>query len=246
MLVKKEPLINDEIYHVIMRGVGDSLIFKDINDYYRGIFSIYEFNNTASVSIFKRRLRRITEKKKQGQTLSEISSEIFDQRDLFVEILVFCFMPNHIHLLVKQLKSDGISQFMQKVGTGYAVYFNKKYNRKGHLFNKFKSVHIATDDQLKNVFTYIHANPVSLIEPGWKEKDIENLEKVIEFLNNYKWSSYQDYIGVKNFPSITSRDFLFEVIGGESGCRELVESWVKYKKEINSFKNITLEDTFLV
>ena len=156
-----------------------------------------------------------------------------DKRDKFVEILAFCFMPNHIHLLVRQLKDDGISQFMKKVGGGYANYFNKKYNRKGHLFNKFKAVHISSDDQLRNIFAYIHCNPISLIEPGWKEKYIRNTNKVMKFLKGYKWSSYPDYIGTKNFPSVISKDLLYEIIGGPEKCKETVLDWIKYKNEIN-------------
>jgi putative transposase len=150
-------------------------------------------------------------------------------------------MPNHLHLILRQLKDNGISQFMQKVGTGFAVYFNKKYNRKGHLFNKFKAVIIEDNDQLKNTFTYVHTNLISLIEPGWKEKGIENPEKVKEFLENNKRHSYPDYLGKKNFASVTERDFLLGVMGGAEGCRVDVDNWIKYKKELRNFGDIDLE-----
>lgn len=229
----RTQLVSDELYHIVLRGVGESLIFNDKDDYYRGIFSLYEFNTTKLIEIRRRREERKKEKINGSPTPAE--------RDLLVEILTFCFMPNHIHLLVRQLKENGISQFMQKVGGGYANYFNKKYTRKGHLFNRFKSIHIKTNDQLKNVFVYIHANPISLIEPGWKEKGIKDPKNVIEFLSNYKWSSYLDYIGIKNFPSITQNSFFLEVMGGEAGCREAVDSWIKYKKGISDFGDIILE-----
>ena len=231
---QKVELLNNELYHVVLRSVGDTIVFKDINDYYRGIFSIYELNTKDLVTIRERRKTRLEQKKtNRGPTP--------DTRDKFVEVLAFCFMPNHIHLLLKQLKDSGISQFMQKVGTGYAVYFNNKYNRKGHLFNRFKAVHIKTNDQFKNTFVYIHINPTDLIESGFKEKGVKNPKKVISFLENYKWSSYQDYLGRKNFPSVTVRDFLLNVMGGENGCREAVEDWIKHKGEISQFSNIILE-----
>ena len=151
-------------------------------------------------------------------------------------------MPNHIHLLVRQFKNQGITQFMQKFGAGYAAYFNKKYNRKGHLFGgRFRAVHIKNNEQLKTAFVYIHTNGISLIEPKWKEIGIKNPKKIIKFLENYKWSSYPDYIGKKNFPSVTERNFMLKVMGGKAGCREFVESWVKYKKEIRDLDNIFLE-----
>jgi hypothetical protein len=155
--------------------------------------------------------------------------------------MAFCFMPNHIHLLAKQIKDDGISKFMQKVG-GYAAYFNKKYHRMGHLFNRFKAIHIKTDDQLKNTFSYIHCNPISLIEPGWKENGAKDGRAVINFLEKeYRWSSFFDYIGKKNFPSVTDREFLFDIIGGIGGSRQAITDWINYKRVSNEFNDIILE-----
>jgi len=226
---------NGEIYHVIIRGVDDRVIFKDENDYFRGIFSLYEFNNINLITIRERRAERKRLKAYRGLTpVSLIESEAIERerRDLLVEVLAFCLMPNHIHILVRQLKDNGITKFMNKFG-GYAFYFNQKYQRKGHLFqDRFKAVHIKDDEQLKTTLTYIHTNPVSLIEPGWKEKGIKDLQKTIEFIENYKWSSYIDYIGGKNFPSLTSREFLLEVMEGVEGCRKFVNGWLEYKIEL--------------
>ncbi|TSC54209.1 MAG: hypothetical protein LiPW30_740 [Parcubacteria group bacterium LiPW_30] len=240
-------LANQEIYHIVLRAVGDSIVFKDEKDYYRGIFSIYEFNNFDSVSIRDRREQRKKEKLEllkvpRSPTSGNLNGLVdMDKRKKMVEILAFCFMPNHIHLLARQLKDNGISQFMQKVGGGYANYSNKKYNRKGHLFSQFRAIHIKTDEQLYTVFVYIHANCISLIEPGWKENGIKNPEKVIKFLNNFKWSSYPDYIGKTNFLSVTEREFMLKVMGNQQGCREALESWVKYKKRFKDFGDIVLE-----
>jgi putative transposase len=235
MSIKRPLLVNNEIYHIILRGVADSVIFKDRNDYYRGVFSLYEFNDINPVLIRDRRRARLRAKKEGREQFSA-------NRDMFVEILTFYFMPNHIHLLLRQIKNDGITQFMKKFGTGYAVYFNKKYNRKGHLFQgRFRAVHIKTNEQLRTVFVYIHTNGVSLLEPKWKEKGIINLKKVIKFLENYKWSSYADYLSKKNFPSLTKRGFLLKVMGGKKGCREFVNGWIEYKKELGDFNKIALE-----
>jgi len=243
MPYRKEQFINNEIYHIVNRGIGDNLIFKDIDDYYRGIFSIYEFNNAKPVVIFKRR-REIQAFKDQLRKLGRdpSSSSFPDWRDRLVDVLAFSFMPNHIHLLTKQLKNEGVTRFMSKVGSGYGGYFNRKYRQKGYVFqSRFSAVHIKTEEQLKTVFVYVHTNPTSLIEPKWKEKGIKNPEKVIKFLENYKWSSYPDYIGKKNFPSVTKRDFILKIMGGEKSCKDFVENWIKYKGEIKEFPEITLE-----
>lgn len=234
---RKEQFVNGEIYHVILRGIDDNLIFKNINDYYRGIFSIYEFNNTRSVEILKRR-REIQAMKKKFKNRGERVSVISDDRDKLVEVLAFCFMPNHIHLLVEQLKNDGITKFMRKLGAGYGGYFNQKYSRKGYVFqNRFSAVHIKNNQQLRIIFAYIHTNPVALTESYWKERGIKNPIKVINFLENYKWSSYQDYIGKKNFPSVTERNLILKLMEGKRGCKKSVNHWVRYKGEVGKFTN---------
>ncbi len=239
---KRPQLVNNEIYHLVLRSVGDTRIFNNENDYYRGIFSIYEFNNSNLVDIWRRRQLRKQEKVREKQSSFEGQTlKTSGERDVLVDILAFSFMPNHIHLLVRQLKNNGVSQFMQKLGTGYAVYFNKKYNRKGHLFNRFRAVHIKSEEQFKNVFVYIHTNRISIIEPSWKEKGIRNHKKITEFLENDKWHSYPDYLGKNNFNSVTNREFLSKILGGVDGCRQAVDNWVAYKKGCADLDLIALE-----
>lgn len=163
------------------------------------------------------------------------------KRKLLVEILAFCLMSNHIHLLVRQLQDKGISRFTQKL-VGYPVYYNKKYGRTGHLFQgKYRSVHIENNEQLKTVFVYIHTNPVSIMVPKWREAGVKDAERVMKFLEDYQWSSYRDYLGKHNFPSLTQREFLLKTMGGVEGCKEFVEGWIKYKKEIKDSEKIFLE-----
>lgn len=231
MAIKRPQLVNNEIYHIIIRGVGDTKIFKEQNDYYRMIFSIYEFNTTKPIEI--RNKRKEAKDRKYGGQSSVSSFENNDDRDLLIEILAFCFMPNHIHLLLRQIKNNGVTKFMRKVGTGYGGYFNRRHNRKGHLFQgRFQAVHIKTNDQLQTVFVYIHANPISLVEPKWKEIGIKNTNKAIKFIENYKWSSYLDYLDRRNFPSLTSRRFLEDVIGKNEKCKKFINDWIKYKNEL--------------
>jgi len=237
MPYRKQQFVNEEIYHVVLRGIDDNLIFKNVDDYYRGIFSIYEFNTTNPITIRERRKARARLKKADRDRVS-----VSDPRDKIVEVLAFCLMPNHIHLLLKQLKEEGITKFMLKFGAGYGGYFNRKYSRKGHVFqDRFSAVHVKNDEQLKTVFVYIHTNPISCVEPDWKEKGIKEPRKVIKFLENYKWSSYLDYIGKKNFPSVTEREFISEIMEGEESCRRFVEEWVRYKGEIKKFAHLSLE-----
>ena len=239
----RPALVNDEIYHVVSRAVGDTVVFVDESDFYRGIFSIYEFNNSNPVEIWKKRLAR--SRFKRHQKLIEEggcpTSPQLDVREKLVEVLAFSFMPNHLHLIVKQLKNNGISEFMKKVNGGFAKYFNEKYKMQGHLFNKFRAVHIKDDNQLKTTFVYVHTNLISLVEPGWKERGIKNQNKVMKFLENNKRHSYADYLGGKAFPSVTQRDFLLSVMGDAKGCKTFVDAWINQKKELKDWSEIYLE-----
>lgn len=235
----KPPLVNNEIYHIVSRAVGDTVVYVDESDFYRGIFSIYEFNTNKKVEIWERRRARNIFKKNVGRPTSHIS-EYPDERDKLVEVLAFSFMPNHLHLILKQLKDNGITEFMKKVSGGYAKYFNEKYQRMGHLFNKFRAVHIEDDNQLRNAFLYVHVNLISIIEPGWKERGIKNPKKVKEFLENNKRHSYVDYLGKKTFPSVTQRDFFLEFMGGPEGCRAGIDSWIKNRNKLD-FEESALE-----
>jgi len=241
MPYRKAEFANGEIYHVVTRRSGNEPLFLDIDDYYRGIFSIYELNTTRSVEIRLRRQARLIEKKRinNGERVSDV-----DKREKLVEILAFCLMPNHLHLLIRQLKDRGISKFMNKFGAGYPAYFKKKHNfkKKGYFFEgRFVSVHIENDNQLITTFVYIHTNPLVLIEPRWKKGVVINLQKAIKFLENYKWSSYQDYLGKKNFPSVTERDFLLEIMGEQRGVKRLIIDWIKHKKEMKGITEVSLE-----
>lgn len=238
MPYRKEQFTTGENYHLVIRGIDDNKLFKNIDDYYRGIFSIYEFNNAKPVTI--RACRKVRARiKRTLQKLNRDPNSVADRRDKYVEILAFCLMPNHLHLLVRQLKDGGIIKFMRKLGIGYGKYFNIKYKRKGYVFqNRFVAVRIKNEKQLIAVLIYIHTNPISLIEPEWKENGIRNIEKVLKFLKNYRWSSHPDYLEEKNFPSVTERSFLLEIMNGQQGYKRFFRDWLKYKSR-KSFKELS-------
>ena len=246
---RKIEFSNNEIYHIILRGIDGNTIFKDINDYYRGIFSIYEFNDSKPTTIQKRReernrVKKLITKEAGGRPTSTHESNYIDKRDMLVDILAFCFMPNHLHLLLKQRKENGIHAFMVKLGSGYGRYFNQRNRRKGYVFqNRFQTIPIKDDNQLMTVVNYIHANPISLIEPNFKAQGIKNHSavEVINFLKKeYRWSSFPDYVGNKNFPSVTERRFILNVMSQEKGVRDNLMDWVLYKKEFSTYESLFL------
>ena len=231
---KRPQFITGQFYHVFNRGVEKRNIFQQVSDYFRFIFCLYELNDKKLIKMRD----RISERKKRKYTGA---TRVSDREDL-VEVIVFCFMPNHYHLILRQLVDGGISLFMKKLADSYVGYFNLKHNRigMGSLFQgRFKAVHVKDDRQLLALICYIFTNPVELIEKNWKEIGVKDIKKVIQFLESYRWSNYLDCIGIPNFPSVTKRDFIMEFLGGSDGIKKSIKDWILYKTEFKKvFKEI--------
>lgn len=215
--MRKVQFATGDYYHVYNRGVDKRKIFLGRQHYYRFILGLYEFNNQKATVNFNWRFNY------QSPT-----SIVEKRRSLLVDIICFSLMPNHFHLILRQLTEGGISKFMQKLGTGYAKYFNRIYQRTGTLFEgRFKAILIEKDEYFVHLSRYIHLNCVGLIEPAWKEKGIKNWKSAKKFLNQYKWSSYLDYAGRHNFPLLVNKEFLLNYFGSEENYRKFTNSWVR-------------------
>lgn len=240
MSLRKNKLVQGEIYHIYNRGVDKRDIFMDENDRFRFIHDLYEFNDKNPAIRLNTFISNSAEFAEVG--LPQIKRR---SREILVEILAFCMMDNHFHMLVRQKEEDGITLFMRKIGTGYTNYFNKKYERTGALFQgKFKSVHIENESHFMYLPIYIHLNPLDFNFKEWREGKISDPQQAINFLDNYRWSSYMDYIGNKNFPSLINKDFLLSRLGNEENFRKEITDWVgsseaKMKESLQ--ENIVLE-----
>ena len=179
MSIRKVSFSINEYYHLYNRGNSKQKIFLDKEDYNHFVKLLYLCNSTRSITF-----RDIS-----------INSYDFDREETLVSIGVYCLIPNHFHILVREKTENGISKFMQKISTAYSMYFNKKYKRTGGLFEgKFKSQHIDTDKYLKYIYSYIHLNPIKLIDSKWKDNGVKNIKPAMGYLNKYQYSSYLDYI----------------------------------------------------
>ena len=159
------------------------------------------------------------------------------QRKLLVNIHAFCIMDNHYHLLLSPAVENGVTKFMRKLNIGYAKSFNEKYDRRGALFEgRYKRILVKTDAHFIHLPYYIHFNPLDMEAPEWRERKLKNFGKAIEFLNNYRWSSHLDYLGKKNFPSVTQRGFLLKFFGGEKGYEKNIKEWLKDLSEARDLK----------
>jgi len=141
-------------------------------------------------------------------------------------------MPNHFHLILTPLVEKGVQKFMQKVNTGYAMYFNEKYKRTGALFEgRYKATIIETDSYFTYLTKYIHLNPLKLIYPEWKEKGIQNWKKADRFIRNYKWSSLPYYLKLKDSSKVLNCVLIKNHIEIERG-----ESYEKFIFEVRPRK----------
>ena len=227
--MRKFKFENTSIYHLYNRGVEKRTIFLNDEDYYRFIHNLYEFNNEAPAeNVYYRKLY-------------EVGPHKINKAQL-VKIHAFCLMPNHFHLLLRQTKDNGIQTFMKKIGTGYAMYFNQKYQRVGGLFQgRFKAVRVERNEHLSYLHYYIHLNPLGLIASEWKKNEIKDINKVIEFLESYRWSSYLDYIGKKNFPSVINKEFLLELIESPEKYKKNIIEWLKEKNLTDITSSVLLD-----
>ncbi len=114
-----------------------------------------------------------------------------------VEVGAYCLMPNHVHFVLKEVEEGGVAAFMQRVFTGYTMYFNKQNERTGALFSgSYKSKHLATDRYFKHAINYVHMNPIELYEPNWKT-GAGNVGAIEEKLRAYKYSSLHEHMGIE-------------------------------------------------
>ncbi|MBI3633604.1 MAG: transposase [Candidatus Vogelbacteria bacterium] len=174
-------------YHIYNRGTEGRDIFSDDGDYLRFIHYLYVLNDLNQQSNVPQNI---------DGGLSNYENGNKARRDLLVDICAYVLMPNHYHLLLHERRKGGISKFIHKLSTGHTMYFNSKNDRNGVLFQgRFKAKAILDQSYLDYLTYYIHANPLALFE---KKESINILDQ----LEGYRWSSYPDYIGKDNFPSV--------------------------------------------
>jgi len=207
------------LYHILNRGVDKRKVFMDEKDHFRFIHDIFEFNDIQNSSFNNYHFRN---------SLDVGRPEIRRPRKLLVNIHGFCLMPNHYHMLVSPLVENGIPLFTKKLNGGYAKYFNERHKRSGALWQgRYKSVPVDSDPHFSWIPYYIHFNPLDLVMPEWRERGIKNHKKAEEYLKTYRWSSHLDYLGEKNFPSLTQRGFLLDFFDGEKGYRKSIPQMLK-------------------
>ena len=114
-------------------------------------------------------------------------------------IYAYCLMDNHIHLVLRDDQNE-LSTIMKGIATSYAMFFNVKYNRVGHVFqDRFKSEPIENERYLMSAIRYVHNNPVKA--------------KIVAKPDQYEWSSYRSYVSPEEI-TIAEVRYILGMIGG--------------------------------
>ena len=211
-----------EYYHLYNRGVDKRIIFNNSYDYNRFLLLLYLCNSNEPVDLGNL-LRN------EGRSFSDVLS--MDKGENIVAVASYVLMPNHFHILVKEIIEGGISKFMEKILTGYSMYFNKKNRRTGSLFEgRFKATHVNKNEYLKYMFSYIHLNPIKLIDSNWKTDGIKNETTIEKHLRDYNYSSYLDYIGVTRLQNkLIDRRYFPKYFSSSKSFKDFIKDWLLYK-----------------
>lgn len=183
-------------YHVYNRGVNKRKVFIDDEDY------------RTFLNLLKRYLDAEPQKDNKGRQYPWLHDDL--------ELLAYCLMPNHFHLLFYQKDHDSLKRLMHAVCTSYTTYFNKKYKRVGPLFqDRFKAVEILSDKYLQHISRYIHLNPRNYI--------------------GYEWSSIGYYLGSKNAAWL-KKDRILEIFVSQQEYRSFLADYEEYKMMLSEVK----------
>lgn len=211
------------VYHVVNKSIAGYVIFNNDYEYNRFIqtFCYYQFKN-PEIS-FSRYLRD-NNLKVDHKTISLLN--IINAQKL-VEIIAYCPMPTHIHIMLEELRACGISTFISNTLNSYSRYFNIKHKRKGPLWEgRTDKVRIESDEQLLHTTRYIHLNPVT--------------NYLVKRPEDWPYSSYNEYIS--NSKSVNKVCFYEHLLDKKpNDYKRFVEAGVAYQRDMAALKRISHE-----
>ena len=221
---KRYPLVNECIYHVLNRGVASSPIFNNKKDYQSLLERMVYYRNTNPLVRYSYFVNLPFERK------LEVLANIERENSYLVDIISYCYMPNHWHLLLKQNIEDGISIYINRLSNSYARYFNTKHNRKGPMFQgRFKSVLIENDKQLLHTSRYIHLNPYS-------SKVVSSINE----LENYQFSSFSEYISQVG-RRICKNEIILNNFKKINSYKSFILDRADYQRKLEKYKHLFIE-----
>lgn len=216
--MRKEPLVTGYLYHICTKSIAGYTIFRSDKDYSR-MLAIMEYYSYESVPMKFSTYLRLGEKNR-GCVWEELKS-----RGTLVDIVAYCIMPTHLHLVLCQLKDGGISRYMKNLLNSYTRYFNTKNRRKGPLWQgRFKSILVKTNEQLLHLTRYIHLNPTT--------------DGLVDHPGMWPYSSYNEYIREEGVTLCSFEKYL-EI--DPKDYQNFVESRKDYQRDLAKIKDLLLD-----
>lgn len=201
--MRKEPYGIGSFVHVIHRGTRGASIVRDDEDKIRFLLMLTHFNDEHQPANWFR-------------DISDSNLSLFERPDLWpeqkklVNIIAFCLLDNHFHLLLEEIQEGGVSKFMQRLGTGMSYRYNLKYDEHGSIFQgSFRSRTVDRDNYFRYVIAYIQLKNVFDMY-GRKIQTETDFEKAYEWARTYPYSSLIDHLGVVQRP-IIEKEFLADL-----------------------------------
>ena len=225
-------------YHIYNRGVDKRTIFEDDADRWRFLQALGLFNHEKSRSEVLWKL----ENEGDGANMKTLRKYLDDREGKpLVNLVADCLMDNHYHLILKEIAENGIARFMQKLGTSYTMYFNKKYDRSGSLFQGgYKSVKVENNKYLKYLLVYINViNPAEIVQPDLKQVGAKNIDKIMDFVADYNWSTHKEYLQTRD-SFIIDKDILGEIFNNPQKYKEFCKMTLRSEK-YKQIKHLTFE-----
>lgn len=221
---KGRNIATGQIYHVFTKSIANFKVFNSEENYCRIMDAIKYYQVEQMPFRFSRFLEL---KNYEKNSFEKHFASFVDGKEKGFQIVAYCIMPTHLHLVLKQLKENAVSAFMRKTLDSYTRYFNVKYKRKGPLWEgKFKSILVETDEYLLHLSRYIHLNPVT--------------SYLVDAPEDWKYSSYLEYISKsENAESLCEYDGLFDIT--PSMYQNFVEDRIGYQRELAKIKHLLLE-----
>lgn len=231
--MRKEPFDVGSYVHVIKRGTRGLPIVKDDHDRRRWLLMLRHFNDQFCPDNWFEDLSV------SNLVYSFDRPDKWPKQEKLVEIICFCLVENHFHLLVKEIVPGGVAKFMKRLGVGMSGHYNEKYKEKGSLFQgPYKLRTVDEDDYLNYVSAYIQVKNCFELFPGGYKKACENFDQAYDWSGKYPYCGLGELIGARE-QIITSSESLGEIFTSaeyKDFCRDFIIRRSEIPEELVTFE----------
>lgn len=222
MAIRNIPLVTDQVYHIFNKSQGNIPVFQSTRSGQAMLDAIWYYQ-------YQKVPMKLSYFRAQSKKDREMISTGLLTTPHYINLLAYCLMPNHYHLLIKQTADNGISKYMGNVQNSITRYLNIKHKQKGHIFiGQFKAIRIESDEQLLHVSRYIHLNPYT----GYIVQTIEETKK-------YRWSSCNEY--TTNATGFCDHELVLSHFKSKNGYEKFIEDRKDYQRSLTEIKYFTFD-----